>query len=315
VQFTLTLEEFDEVSQAARRAGVARGTYAAYVTLAAARGVPERTVSPLNEALGEMMAATGLVRRIGTNLNHAVAKLNATGQRSEDLLPAAQFCARVIGGLRTRRSKCAGAFRECPGAHRMIGKVIWGTDARRLLYYLYGPGKANEHADPRVVAGFADPAGLEPERRQNGSRDLRRLAALLAQPLAAVKGDNYAKAVWHCADRAAPEDRELSDGEWARVAAHIMDQTGLWHPRGPIWPCGRSRSGTPRITSTWSPRWPGRTGSGRRYGTTTSGCGRVPGRGTVVRAAGHRTHSPRSCARSSCMPSCGWGRPHKPMPP
>ena len=62
VQFTLTLEEFDGVSQAAERAGVARGTYAAYVTLAAARGVPERTVSPLREVLGELMAAAGLVR-------------------------------------------------------------------------------------------------------------------------------------------------------------------------------------------------------------------------------------------------------------
>ena len=99
VQFTLTLEEFYEVSQAAERTGMARGTYAAYVTLAAARDVPERTVSPLNEALGELMAAAGLVRRIGTNLNQAVAKLNATGQRSEDLLPAAQFCGRVVGRL------------------------------------------------------------------------------------------------------------------------------------------------------------------------------------------------------------------------
>ena len=77
----------------------------------------------------------------------------------------------------------------------MIGKVIRGTDARRLLYYLYGPGKANEHTDPRLVAGFADPAGLEPERRRDGSVDFRRLAGLLAQPLAAVKGDNCAKAV------------------------------------------------------------------------------------------------------------------------
>ena len=36
----------------------------------------------------------------------------------------------------------------------MIGKVLRGTDARRLLYYLYGPGKANEHTDPHLVAGF-----------------------------------------------------------------------------------------------------------------------------------------------------------------
>ena len=45
------------------------------------------------------MAAAGLVRRIGTNLNQAVAKLNATGQRSDDLLPAAEFCVRVIQRL------------------------------------------------------------------------------------------------------------------------------------------------------------------------------------------------------------------------
>lgn len=99
VQFTLTLDEFDQVSHAAERAGMARGAYAADVTLAAARGVPDRTSSSLREVLGELMAAAGLVRRIGTNFNQAVAKLNATGQRSEDLLPSAQLCARVIQQL------------------------------------------------------------------------------------------------------------------------------------------------------------------------------------------------------------------------
>ncbi len=109
----------------------------------------------------------------------------------------------------------------------MIGKVLRGTDARRLLYYLYGPGKANEHADPHLVAGFADPAELEPERRPSGAPDLRRLAGLLAQPLAALAGPGYDKPVWHCSVRAAPEDRVLSDAEWAQVAAEIMHRTGL----------------------------------------------------------------------------------------
>jgi hypothetical protein len=109
----------------------------------------------------------------------------------------------------------------------MIDKVTRGTDARRLLYYLYGPGKANEHTDPHLVAGFGDPAELEPERRPGGSRDLRRLAGLLAQPLAALNGTSYRKPVWHCSLRAAPEDRLLSDAEWARVAAAVMDRTGL----------------------------------------------------------------------------------------
>jgi hypothetical protein len=43
VQFTLTLEEFDEIRQAAERAGMARGAYAADATLAVARGAPDRT--------------------------------------------------------------------------------------------------------------------------------------------------------------------------------------------------------------------------------------------------------------------------------
>ena len=98
----------------------------------------------------------------------------------------------------------------------MIGKVLRGRNARRLLYYLYGPGRANEHTDPHLVAGFGDPSELEPERRPNGTRDFRRLAGLLEQPLAALAGPGYDQPVWHCAIRAAPEDRMLSDAEWAR---------------------------------------------------------------------------------------------------
>src|ERR1035438_7810407 len=99
-----------------------------------------------------------------------------------------------------QRSRFAGAFRDPAGVFRVIGKVIRGNDARRLLYYLYGPGKANEHIDPHLVAGFGDPAELEPERHPGGSRDLRRLAGLLAQPLAALNGDSYRKPVWHCSE-------------------------------------------------------------------------------------------------------------------
>jgi hypothetical protein len=99
VKFLLTDEELAELDEAAGQAGLARGTFAAEVTMAAARGRPARIGTPLREALVELMSAAGLVRRVGTNLNQAVARLNATGQRGEDLLPAAQFCARVIRRL------------------------------------------------------------------------------------------------------------------------------------------------------------------------------------------------------------------------
>ncbi len=136
-----------------------------------------------------------------------------------------------------RRSSCGGAFRDGAADVLVIGKVIRGKDARGLLYYLFGPGRANEHLDPHLVAGFSDPAELEPERRADGTRDVRRLAGLLEQPIAALKGPGFDKPVWHCAVRAAPDDQELSDAEWAQVAAAIMDRTGL-APASPASPVG-----------------------------------------------------------------------------
>jgi hypothetical protein len=89
VEFALTEEEFGELDAAAARAGLARGAYSAQAALATARGGGSRAGVPLREALAELIRSAGLVRRIGVNLNQAVAKLNATGQRSDDLLPYA----------------------------------------------------------------------------------------------------------------------------------------------------------------------------------------------------------------------------------
>jgi len=96
VEFSLTEEEYRELGSAAARAGLARGAYAAQAALAVARGSVFPVDSHLRELLGEFVRAAGLVRRIGVNLNQAVAKLNATGQRSSDLLPyAAESLRRV----------------------------------------------------------------------------------------------------------------------------------------------------------------------------------------------------------------------------
>ena len=86
VRFGLTDEEYGELDTAAAQAGMAKGAYAAMATLAAARGLMNPADSPFRQALTELIRAAGLVRRIGVNLNQAVAKLNATGQCSADLL-------------------------------------------------------------------------------------------------------------------------------------------------------------------------------------------------------------------------------------
>jgi hypothetical protein len=86
VEVTLTGEEYAVIEAAARRAGLARRAYIAQAVLAAAaNGGPLGDREPLRRALIELMRAAGLVHRIGTNINQAAAKLNATGQAAGNL--------------------------------------------------------------------------------------------------------------------------------------------------------------------------------------------------------------------------------------
>src|SRR5580693_79295 len=111
----------------------------------------------------------------------------------------------------------------------MIGKISTprGEHVQPLLYYLFGPGRHEEHTDPHIVAGWRHPASLEPPLRADGKRDFTKLVGLLLQPQAALGKRAYARPVWHCSMRAAPEDRMLSDDEWAAIAHEVLDRTGL----------------------------------------------------------------------------------------
>ena len=108
----------------------------------------------------------------------------------------------------------------------MIGKVVRGTDARRLLYYLYRPGKANEHADPHLVAGFSDPAELEPERRPDDSPDFVVWRGCSPSPWPLWLARIYQAGMALFSTRRT-RIRLLSDSQWAQVAAQVMDRTGL----------------------------------------------------------------------------------------
>ena len=112
---------------------------------------------------------------------------------------------------------------------RVIGKISVprGEHVEPLLYYLFGPGRHEEHTDPHIVAGWRHPAALEPPLRADGKRDFTKLTGLLLQPQAAMRGHGYARPVWHCSMRAAPEDRMLSDDEWAAIAHEVMHRTGV----------------------------------------------------------------------------------------
>ena len=111
----------------------------------------------------------------------------------------------------------------------MIGKITapHGEHVEPLIRYLYGPGRREEHTDPHILAGWRHPAELEPPLRENGTRDFRKLTGLLNQPHAAMGSWGSARPVWHCSMRAAPEDKTLSDEEWAQIACEVMHRTGL----------------------------------------------------------------------------------------
>jgi hypothetical protein len=86
VEFTLSDEEYADLAEAARRAGMARRAYAATeVMAAAANGTTTPGQDPLEQVLIELMRAAGLIRRIAANLNQAAAKLTATGQPAGEL--------------------------------------------------------------------------------------------------------------------------------------------------------------------------------------------------------------------------------------
>ncbi len=80
------------------------------------------------------------------NLNQAVARLNATGQRSGDLLPyAARASAASSSSTRPPKTyaSTSGNDRQDQRARETSG---------RLIYYLYGPGRNEAHTDPHIVA-------------------------------------------------------------------------------------------------------------------------------------------------------------------
>lgn len=100
VKFRLADDEYELVNVAAARAGLSPSGYVARVGVDVARG----QVRPLPVTTGaivrELVEARTQLRRYGTLLNQAVAKLNATGETSPGLHAAQQRCEVAVEALR-----------------------------------------------------------------------------------------------------------------------------------------------------------------------------------------------------------------------
>ncbi|MCJ0868563.1 relaxase/mobilization nuclease domain-containing protein [Streptomyces sp. AP-93] len=103
-----------------------------------------------------------------------------------------------------------------------IGKA--GADTHGVLRYLYGPGRANEHTDPHLVASWDD---FTPDPGRDETATLAQLATVLDLRVKQAGDRAPAKHVWHCSVRTAPEDPALTDEQWATTARRILNATGI----------------------------------------------------------------------------------------
>lgn len=136
----------------------------------------------------------------------------------------------------------------------MIDRVYTGYRPAGLMNYLFGPGKYDEHTNPRVVATWdGRPEQWQPEHIGPGECDfdLGPLIAALQAPAKAAglpvanpdasnpahnryfrtlkSGERTLREgyVFHLTLRNDAQDRKLSDQEWAHIAQEMMHRSGV----------------------------------------------------------------------------------------
>ena len=91
--------EYAAVLRAAGACGLTPTGYVAETALAEATGHSPPELQPLRDALGELVAARGQVRRFAVNVNQAVRELNTNGTPPEWLATAVAITGRAVTRL------------------------------------------------------------------------------------------------------------------------------------------------------------------------------------------------------------------------
>lgn len=129
----------------------------------------------------------------------------------------------------------------------MIPNIVTGGDTGGLMRYLVGPGRANEHENPHVIAGSRDIVrkwgDWETISVSQAGEIATRLDAYMHEtgtfptgktrrfnPATGVvewTGEIEANHVWHCSLSLSPEEAALGDEVWGRIASDFMDEMGF----------------------------------------------------------------------------------------
>jgi hypothetical protein len=106
----------------------------------------------------------------------------------------------------------------------VISKALRGSDIGGLVRYLFGPGRANEHTDQRVVA-CSDPTWTG--TMQPDAATVRQLIAELRDPMVRHGDSTKDGYVYHVAVSLPAEDGQLADAQWQQVAQRFADKLGF----------------------------------------------------------------------------------------
>lgn len=139
------------------------------------------------------------------------------------------------------------------GAAAVMPNITRGARMSGLLVYLAGPGKANEHREPHLVAGdpaimaWHDDAELDRDAALDVAKQLdaprRAFGTEITVPVKRATEDGRTEIVgardahvWHCSLSLRAEEGQLTDAKWAAVARDFVDGMGFTETSGKA-PC------------------------------------------------------------------------------
>jgi hypothetical protein len=109
----------------------------------------------------------------------------------------------------------------------MIGKITTGSSGRRLIRYLFGPGKANEHTDQRVITSGLVMGGEALAGGNLSSGQIAKLGTGLDAAHETFGTDPKGGHILHLSLSLPPDDRHLSDDQWGEIANKAMKALGF----------------------------------------------------------------------------------------
>lgn len=107
----------------------------------------------------------------------------------------------------------------------MIPNITRGADFHGLMRYLAGPGRANEHTNPHLVAGDDTVTAWAPTGKLT-QPDARALADELQRPTLLAGRAPKAGPVWHCSLSVKAEDGPLTQEQWQEIGGRFVDKMG-----------------------------------------------------------------------------------------